>query len=215
MNMRGDSDTVSVFFPPLGQFTGSNLQEAGTIDTNFGNCLMGIQTEVGKHGIGLLLNELSEDFLKNRRYIDMVRSKQIGGILLWGVLEEDEYVHELLAEGIPLVMVQTKKENCACSSVVADDYQGMAQLTEKVLGAGHRRIAIAGPYERASSGTARMKGILDTLRKAGANRRILPASGVTATPSGCVRRRRFWKRRRRSAASWLPTILRHLAVSTR
>lgn len=159
------ANTAAIFFPPFGKISEDTIEDY--IDMNFGACLMGAQSALRAHGIDLLLTEITPEFIKSKRYLSMIRGKLLDGILLWGTLEQDDYIQEMLQEKIAVVMLQTRKASCECSMVTADDYTGMKQLTLRVLAAGHRRIAIAGAPEGASTGRNRMAGILDTLKESG------------------------------------------------
>ena len=159
------ADTAAIFFPPFGKISEDTVEDY--IDMNFGACLMGTQSTLRMHGIDLLLTEITPEFLESKRYLSMIRGKLLDGILLWGVLEQDGYIHEILKEGIPAVMLQTQKADCECSVVTADDCGGMHRLTEQVLAAGHRKIAIARAPEESSTGNERMAGITETLRAHG------------------------------------------------
>lgn len=159
------ANTAAIFFPPFKRISDDF---SGTyIDMNFGACLMGAQSALRMHGIDLLLTEVTPEFLKSKRYLSMIRGKLLDGILLWGVLEQDAYIHEILKEGIPSIMLQTQKAECECSVVIADDYEGMHLLTEQVIAAGHRKVAIARTPEESSTGKRRIAGIIETLQKHG------------------------------------------------
>lgn len=159
------ANTAAIFFPPFGKISEDTVEDY--IDMNFGVCLMGAQSALRAHGIDLLLTEITPEFIKSKRYLSMIRGKLLDGILLWGTMEQDEYVQEILQEKIAVVMLQTRKASCECSMVTADDYTGMKQLTLRVLAAGHRKIAVARAPEEASTGRNRMAGILETLAENG------------------------------------------------
>lgn len=159
------ANTVAIFFPPFGKISEDTIEDY--IDMNFGACLMGAQSTLKMHGIDLLLTEITQEFLESKRYLSMIRGKLLDGILLWGVLKKDEYIHEILKEEIPAVMLQAQKADCECSVVISDDCSGMCLLTEQVLVAGHRKIAVARPPVESSTGNERMAGIVETLRSHG------------------------------------------------
>lgn len=157
------ANTVAILFPPGDQI--SSNRRGASIDTNFGACMLGAQKVLAANGMDLLLTEAGESFISQKRYLKMIRGKMIDGILIWGILHSDCYVYELLDENFPVVMLQTEKPDCNCSKVLADDYNGMSVLTEKIVAAGHRKIAIMTPSTAASAGTERLRGVLETLKK--------------------------------------------------
>lgn len=159
------ANTVAIFFPPFADMNTDFL--AHKLDDNFGECMLGAQSVLARNGIGLLLVEVNSEFLKNQKYLKMSRGKVIDGIMVWGVLENEQYLKELVNEKVPMVLLQNEKENLPCSSVTADDYHGTALVTERLIKAGHRRIAIAPPPLGASTGRHRYQGIIDTLHRYG------------------------------------------------
>jgi LacI family transcriptional regulator len=158
------ANTVAMFFPPVNKIS-NDIPESFT-HAKFNDCMLGAQVSLAEHGIDLLLTETSANFISAKRYLNMVRGKIIDGILLWGVHNIDEYIHELLNENIPLVMLQTAIADCNCSKVVADDFTGTYNLTRRLLQAGHRQIAIASPWSTSSAGRERLRGIIAALNEA-------------------------------------------------
>lgn len=134
-------------------------------DFNFAAVTMGIQSMLYKQDKSLQMVLVTDDFIEERKHIQMVRSKMVDGMLIWGGLNTDTYIHELLAEGIPLVLLTTYPDNCECSKVTADEYGGMSRITEDIIKAGHSKIAVLPPYDLGSAGKERSRGIFETLKK--------------------------------------------------
>lgn len=155
------ADTVAILFPPFTTICSDTTTMA--VDANFSACMMGAQSILAENGIGLLLNELTEDYLAEKRYLRMIRGKVVDGILIWGALVGDEWLGELLEEKIPMIMLQTYVDGCDCPRVIADNYNGMVHLVEELLAAGHTRIGFAPAPEFASTGCARNAAVRNTL----------------------------------------------------
>lgn len=159
------ANTVAIYFPPFAEMNTDFL--AHKLDSIFGDCMLGAQSVLAERGIGLLLCEANQTFLKDMKHLNMCRGKAVDGILIWGSLDGDRYLEELYNEKIPLVLLQNAKADCQCNSVTVDDYQGMCAVVEKVIRAGHCKIAVAPPPLGASTGQNRYRGIADTLKKHG------------------------------------------------
>ena len=159
------ANTVAIFFPSFG--IPENSFGSHMLDANFGSCILGIQSVLAENTIQLMLCEVSEDFLLKKQHLNMIRGKMIDGILSWGITNNDEYVHGLLNEGTPLVMVQNEKKDCNCVKIIADDYLGMKSVLKRVFDCGHRKIAILNPLESSSTGCERKRGIDDALAEYG------------------------------------------------
>ncbi|MEI2999747.1 MAG: LacI family DNA-binding transcriptional regulator [Victivallis sp.] len=138
-------------------------------DYNFGSVIMGAQVALAGYGKSLQLILVDDAYLAERRHLKMVRSRMVDGILIWGAVESDSYVTELLREKIPVVLLTTDgvPGGAGCGSVVADEYAGMSMLIQAALDAGHRRIAVLEPGRSGSAGAARMRAVTDTLGRAG------------------------------------------------
>jgi LacI family transcriptional regulator, galactose operon repressor len=155
------ANTVALYFPPFGPM--EDIFESHIIDVNFGACMQGIRETLAENSIQLLLSEVSADFLASKQHLKMIRGKMVDGIIIWGVIQQDNYVQELLNEEIPLVMVQNEKVDCECMKVIADDYGGMLSVVNQILDAGHRKIAVTTPTITSSAGAERLRGIIDGL----------------------------------------------------
>jgi len=156
---------VAMIYPPC-----ESLQDsfsAGMIDPNLGACLSGAERELVANGVYLTLTSTTRKFLENREYLRMFRGKMVDGYLVWGWIEGGDYLFELLAEGAPVVMVQCSAGDGGAPSVVADDFDGMRQVVEHVVGLGHRKIAVIPPLTAGSAGRERLRGVMETLNRHG------------------------------------------------
>ncbi len=168
---RKKSETIAFFFPPL---VGNVYRTF--VDQNFSYSLIGAQNELVRHGMDLLLVETTPAFVREKRYLRLCRGGLIDGALLWGTLESDSYVEELCKENLPVVMLQSDLGNTL--SVTCGDYSGVRALTEHVLRAGHRKIAVVSPLMSSCYGKRFSGGIADALAAAGIRPRyVTGASG--------------------------------------
>lgn len=159
------ANTVAILFPTSEMVSSDRGRHL--MDPNLGSCLCGAQSILAEKGVGLLLTEMTPKFIGERQYLTMWRSKSIDGVFIWGALDSDDFIDEILNEKIPTVMLQTAPEHLKCSKVVADDYAGMRSVTTRLLQCGHRKFALALPPLLSSTGRNRCRGILDTLVAAG------------------------------------------------
>ena len=138
-------------------------------DYNFGLITQGIQSVLSRNGKGLQLVWVNAEYLAAHKHIELARSKIADGILVWGALDNDDFVRELGGEKIPVIQLTSVIRGTRTLNVVADEYGGMAEIARKVIEAGHEKIAILRPSLRASSGMLRCKAVLDTLSRNGLN----------------------------------------------
>jgi LacI family transcriptional regulator len=72
--------------------------------------------------------------------------KRVDGIIMMPVSDQNEHVKEILAEGIPLILIDRLLDDVKCDAVVCDNVNGSYKAIEELITFGHRRIGIiAGP----------------------------------------------------------------------
>lgn len=157
------ANTIAFVFPTC--IDEDNDLALSMMDPNLGACIKGAQDVFSSHSMYLMLTATTDKFLQEKEYLKIFRSKMIDGMLIWGWIENDMYLYELMDEKVPLVMVQTESINANVDKVVADDYNGMKAIVENVLSKGHKKIAVIFPSLAGSAGMMRYKGIMDTFEK--------------------------------------------------
>lgn len=168
---RGRANTVAFLFPCQEHESSDDGGFESYMDMNMAASIGGAQSFLAAHEIDVLLLEATPACVSSKRYLKMIRGQLLDGVLIWGITYEAPYVEEILGEGIPVVLIQTEDERYKCSKVVSDEYRGMYALVEKVLAAGHRRIAVLNAPESSSGGVQRVNGVRDALAAHG----IIPA----------------------------------------
>ena len=163
---RKRSNTITLLSRHI-DYTGRLAEGELHFDYNFAAITMGVQHVLCRCGKSLQLVQVTDEFLRERQHLTMVRSKMTDGILFWGALRDDPCIQELLDEKIPLVLLTTVVNNCDCHRVVADEYDGMKQVVEAAFLAGHRRFAFLPPMTMGSSGAERKRAVLDVLHTHG------------------------------------------------
>lgn len=126
---RGSSGVVGVV--SAGELT-ANFRDPVAVRT-----LDGVADALGAHELGMLLvrvsNEAEGTDLLARAAMDAV-------IFLHSIDPHGPVLTSLLARGVPVVLVETRAPGL--SSVTTEDAAGTAELAQKVLAAGHERIAL-------------------------------------------------------------------------
>lgn len=135
----------------------------------FVEIVAGIETVASPQGYGLLLCSSSEDPLKERSELEMLRGRQVDGIVLASTdgVANEELLLRLGRFGVGLVMIDRDDyPGVPCHRVLTDDERVGRLATEHLLASGRRRIAHIGgpPIAHASR---REKGWRDALRAAG------------------------------------------------
>jgi LacI family transcriptional regulator len=161
--------------------------------------ILGAEAACRTAGHSLLLAS-APDVDAERRIVEVMRRKQVDGLILFSVSFLDianEHILRAEREGTPVVVINRQVPNDApLSQVYFDHFGGARQATRHLLDLGHRRIAhIAGPAHR-FTGVHRRGGYLAALGEAGieADERLI-AEGDYTFESGQRLIRRLWRER--------------------
>jgi DNA-binding LacI/PurR family transcriptional regulator len=114
----------------------------------YSRVLEGIEAEVALKKFNLILQLIPE--CEQNLLPKMVRQRQVDGLILIGIFQ-DHFVHNILNNGIPVVMVDPKFTIEDCCQVLIDNERGAFAATNYLIQNGHRRIGfISGDLERLS-----------------------------------------------------------------
>lgn len=137
------SDISNPFFPPM---------------------IKAIDDVFSKHNYDTILFNSSEDREKELRYINLLKSKSVKGILISSSFSNYEKDKDIFSGLIP-VFFNRKPDGIEADVIINDDHNILFSSTEYLIKLGHKKIAfINGPVELSSFGV-RQIGYLDAMRK--------------------------------------------------
>jgi LacI family transcriptional regulator len=126
---------------------------------------------------GLIVNT-DNDPNRERAQIELLRSRQVEGLIVATALVKHPLMEQLHREGVVMVMVNRRSNGVDVPSITPDDAAGIALAVRHLADLGHRRIAhIAGPAET-STGVTRARSFRAAVRDLGLDE---DPSLVTAT----------------------------------
>jgi LacI family transcriptional regulator len=127
----------------------------------------GIEDRLEPAGYTTLIANTDNDPEREQLSFDAMRARQVDGFITATARNEHPLLHELAANGRPLVLVNRTTADASLPSVVPDDRDGMRQAVEHVVALGHRRIAhLAGPFSL-STGVHRHEGFVQAMETVG------------------------------------------------
>jgi LacI family transcriptional regulator len=139
-------DVTNPFFPPM---------------------VRGAEDGLAAGGYTLVLANTDNDEGKERRHQEVMLERQVDGLLLASARRRDPVIEDLIASGVPFVLVNRTIDRGGVAAVIPDDQAGMALAVEHLYQLGHRRIGhVAGPTET-SSGARRSAGFDGAVRSLG------------------------------------------------
>lgn len=130
--------------------------------------LSGIESLCVKNGYNLILQNTSQNALREINAVNMLLQHRVNGLLAIIVDGEGGQLEQFNLMGIPVVLIDRLTRKGEYDSVIIDNMGGMAQGVEYLAQLGHRKIAlIHGPTNISPCGEERMTGYLEAMRSAG------------------------------------------------
>jgi LacI family transcriptional regulator len=145
----------------------------------FVEIVAGIEAAVSSRGYGLLLCSSNEDPGKERQELDMLRQRQVDGVVLGSANASGntDLLQQIASLGIRLVMIDRDDHpDVTCDRVVTDDHEVGRLATAHLISQGRKAIAHI-------TGTQ----VLHARRRADGYRAAMKAAGMKIRPEWIVR----------------------------
>lgn len=138
--------------------------EQVSVDALLAETLWGIGSEAHLGGYRVLVEPLSPG---NGRYLDLVRSQRVDGLIVSGPRTDDAELAQLVEDGFPVIL-QGSLPSLPAPSVDVDNRAGAHTAVEHLIGLGHRRIGCITNAPLAYTAAAdRLAGYRDALASGG------------------------------------------------
>lgn len=132
-----------------------------------------IERELFRRGLQALICCTDESAAQEARYISMLLSQQVDGVLAASVMADIPQYQRLVDAGIPIVAIDRVLPGLAAVSVAADHHAGGRMMAEHLLGLGHRWFAVIGAPQHSPPVQARVQGALQRLAEAGLGAQVV------------------------------------------
>jgi LacI family transcriptional regulator len=127
----------------------------------------GVEDAAQSRGYSVFLCNTDENAAKQQRYLDVVISQRVDGVLIAPFGSEARDLAKLVDRKIPAVVIDRHIEGWEVDSVSGDSLSGARALVSHLIALGHRRIAmLAGPAATATAAD-RVAGYRIALAEAG------------------------------------------------
>ncbi len=125
----------------------------------------GVEDTGFKLGYNVILCDSNGTLERETACIDLLREKQVDGIVFVAAGESSRHVETLIKQGMPVIVVDRELPGLEVDSVLADNLQGGYQATEYLIQLGHRCIGcITGPPDLSIS-SQRVSGYRQALER--------------------------------------------------
>ncbi|OLS41056.1 LacI family DNA-binding transcriptional regulator [Bacillus sp. MRMR6] len=92
--------------------------------------------------IHIIVCNADDDPIKEKRYIDMLRAKQLDGIIIFPTGENIELYREMVEEKYPIVFVDRLVPDVQIPSVMLDNERAAELAVQHLIGQGYERIGV-------------------------------------------------------------------------
>lgn len=169
---RGFSDLVGLVIPDLQ-------------NPFFAELARGAEDVAHQRGYTVLIGNADEDLEKETRYLEVMRSESVDGIMLPPSSEAGSAAIGMWRDGMPLVCVDRRLAGVDVDTVVVDNARGAYDAAAHLIGLGHRRIGFVEGIPGISTSRERLQGYRAALRDHGIETgRELIRSGDSRAESG-------------------------------
>ena len=112
----------------------------------FTDLARGVEDEVSKAGLAVILCNSDDQERKEKRYLELLEEHRVQGVLITPVVGAGSRLARLQRRGTPVVLVDSRSPSRGQCSVAVDDVLGGELAVSHLLATGRRRIAyVAGP----------------------------------------------------------------------
>ncbi len=124
----------------------------------------GIEDVLEPAGYSGLIVNTDNDPGRERAQIELLRSRQVEGLIVATALLDHPFLEQLHRDGVKMVMVNRRADGVDAPSIIPDDAAGVALAVNHLAELGHRRIAhLAGPLTT-STGVTRSRAFRNAVR---------------------------------------------------
>jgi DNA-binding LacI/PurR family transcriptional regulator len=133
----------------------------------FAEIARAIEDQGHQLGYSVVMCNTDNKDVKIERYISLLLQKSVDGIIIATGIERKEILEQLLARGLPIVLIARELPMIAVDTVVVDDYVGGCMAANHLIQLGHTEVAILSESHKVSSSRERVRGFRQTMSDAG------------------------------------------------
>jgi DNA-binding LacI/PurR family transcriptional regulator len=115
-----------------------------------------IEDRAHEQGMSVIMCSTDEDEEKEKKYLELLRRKQVDGFIVASSFHDKNLLKELKQSDVTLVMLTQDDSSLGFTSVSVDDFKGGYEATSYLFSIGHKNIAIIA--ENAPSSKMRIYG---------------------------------------------------------
>ena len=100
-----------------------------------------IENNCSKAGYNLLICSTDETSIKERTLLEMLKNRQVDGIILSSTLRESKEIQDILYDNYPLVLIDRYFPDFESNTVLVNNYESSKQAVEHLIDEGFKNVA--------------------------------------------------------------------------
>ncbi|HET7615919.1 MAG TPA: LacI family DNA-binding transcriptional regulator [Bacillales bacterium] len=134
-------------------------------NTFFGIINLSIEKEIKSRNGNLLIHSVDPASEENLVMPEFLKEKKVDGLLVLSHLKH-EYLQEIVALDIPVVLIDHHHPQLKVDSVLTDNQEGAYRATKHLLATGARHVGFIGQKGKSPSYLERYRGYLEAMKEA-------------------------------------------------
>ncbi|HEY4387789.1 MAG TPA: LacI family DNA-binding transcriptional regulator [Ktedonobacteraceae bacterium] len=131
------------------------------------NIARGVEDVAHTHNYSLILGNTNEDSEKEKRYLQLLESKQADGLIIAVTDHSYEYLQSLPLQHLALVSIDRSLFDLGIDTVMVENRTGARTAIEHLITLGHRRIGLVSGVRGIAPTEERIQGYTDALEQHG------------------------------------------------
>jgi LacI family transcriptional regulator len=131
----------------------------------YAKVVRGVEDRLRTGGYSLIFGSTHNDRAEQSRYLNVFRSKQVDGLLIFICAGDESEVEKLVKAKRPIVFVGRIPSTFEADTVTADNVKATRLAIEHLIAHGHRRIGLLTGQLAVSTSSERVKGWRAALKK--------------------------------------------------
>ncbi len=127
----------------------------------------GIEDRLRTEGWTLVIANTDNDDAKERSLIEAMSARRVDGLILATARRDHPLIDEIVAAGMPVVLVNRTTDDATVPSVIGDDHSGIGQAVRHLVALGHTAIAHVGGTQGVSTGLNRYHAFVSWMQSEG------------------------------------------------
>lgn len=147
----------------------SGIASEDKLDEFTGNLIRGVYEFMNRQGETIAVYGISSKMQEEKSLEMMCHEYSLSGIMLMGLKVQDAYLKEVELLDLPCVSIDTMIHGAQAAVVTTDDEKAFEEITDYVLGRGHKDVVLIRGRDNAQVTFLRQAGFEKSLCKHGIN----------------------------------------------